>query len=145
MGPHPKKVLQLHHREYPDGLHHRLVWRLLSLRPQGTTEDSAYGPVHHCGQAYCHPGSLYQAVSEEGPATLVIDCSLFSRTASGSGAPSLGPRGFYPQAISPEQLIKWLSRLFALPPSFYAVASLLLSMHIHFNNSPYMYILPQLH
>jgi hypothetical protein len=28
------------------------------------------------------------------PATLVIDCSLCYRTASGTGAPSLGPRGF---------------------------------------------------
>jgi hypothetical protein len=25
------------------------------------------GPVHHRGQASCHPGPLYQAVSEEGP------------------------------------------------------------------------------
>ena len=31
------------------------------------TEGSAYGPVHHWGQASCHSGSLYQAVSEEGP------------------------------------------------------------------------------
>ena len=23
--------------------------------------------VHHGGQAYCHPGPLYQLVSEEGP------------------------------------------------------------------------------
>ena len=43
-------------------LHHCLVWQLL-----GTTEGSAYGPVHHWGQASCNPGPLYQAVSEEGP------------------------------------------------------------------------------
>jgi hypothetical protein len=30
-------------------------------------EGIAYGPVHHWGQAPCHPGHLYQAVSEEGP------------------------------------------------------------------------------
>ena len=62
----PQKILQLHHREHPDGLRHCLVWQLLGLRPQGTTEGSAYGPVHHRGQASCHPGPLYQAVSEEG-------------------------------------------------------------------------------
>ena len=49
------------------GLHHYLVWQLLGLRPQGTTEGSAYGTVHHWGQASCHPGPLYQAVSEKGP------------------------------------------------------------------------------
>ena len=36
-------------------------------RPQGTTEGSAYGPVHHWGKAACHLGPLHQAVSEEGP------------------------------------------------------------------------------
>uniref|UniRef100_A0A8C8H9J2 Ubiquinol-cytochrome c reductase iron-sulphur subunit N-terminal domain-containing protein n=1 Tax=Oncorhynchus tshawytscha TaxID=74940 RepID=A0A8C8H9J2_ONCTS len=51
-----QKILQLHHREHPDGLHHCLVCQLLGLRPQGTTEGSAYGPVHHQGQASCHPG-----------------------------------------------------------------------------------------
>ena len=82
-------------------LHHCLVWQLLSLRLQGTTEGSANGPVHHWAQASCHPGLLYQAVSEDGPkncqtpATLVIDCSLCYRTASGTRTSSLlGPRGF---------------------------------------------------
>jgi hypothetical protein len=37
------------------------------LRPQGTTESSAYDPIHHWGKASCHLGPLYQAVSEEGP------------------------------------------------------------------------------
>ena len=54
----PQKVLQMHHREHPDGLHHCLVWKLLGL--QGTT-------VYHWVQASCHLGPLYQAVSEEGP------------------------------------------------------------------------------
>ena len=32
MGPHiPQKVLQLHHREHPDRLHHHLVWQLLII------------------------------------------------------------------------------------------------------------------
>ena len=48
-------------------LHHCLVSKLLGLRPQDTTEGSANGPVNHWGQASCHPGPLYQAVSEEGP------------------------------------------------------------------------------
>ena len=30
-------------------------------------ELSVYGPGHHWGQASCHPGLLYQVVSEEGP------------------------------------------------------------------------------
>ena len=63
----PQKALQLHHREHPDRLHHRLVRQLLGLWPQRTTEGSAYGPVHHWVLATCHPGPLYQAVSEEGP------------------------------------------------------------------------------
>ena len=32
--------------------------QLLSLRPQGTTEGSAYGPVHHWDLASWHPGLL---------------------------------------------------------------------------------------
>ena len=54
-------------KRHPAWLHHCIVWQLLGLRSQGTTEGSAYGPVHHWGQASCHPGPLYQAVSEEGP------------------------------------------------------------------------------
>ena len=30
-GPQILKVLQLHHREYPDRLHHCLVWQLLGI------------------------------------------------------------------------------------------------------------------
>ena len=30
--PDPQKVLQLHHREHPDQLHHRLVWQLLACK-----------------------------------------------------------------------------------------------------------------
>ena len=61
-----QKVLQLQHREHPDQLHHCLLRQLLCLRPQGTSEGSAYRPVHHWGKAACHPGTLHQAVSEEG-------------------------------------------------------------------------------
>jgi hypothetical protein len=57
-----QNVLQLSHREHPDQLHHCLVWQLLGLRPQGTTEGSAYGPVHHWCKASCHPGPLHQTV-----------------------------------------------------------------------------------
>uniref|UniRef100_A0A673YJ05 Uncharacterized protein n=1 Tax=Salmo trutta TaxID=8032 RepID=A0A673YJ05_SALTR len=32
-----------------------------------TGEERGDGPVHHWGQASCHPGPLYQAVSEESP------------------------------------------------------------------------------
>jgi hypothetical protein len=68
MGPQIlKKVLQLHSQEHPDWLHHCLVRQLLGLRPQGTTECSEYGPVHHWGKASCHLRPLYQVVSKEGP------------------------------------------------------------------------------
>ena len=63
-GMGPQKILQLKHRDW---LHHCLVWQLLGLRPQGTTEGSAYGPVHHWDLAACHPGPLHQAESVEGP------------------------------------------------------------------------------
>ena len=136
--------LQLYHREHPDWLHHCLEWQLLGLRPQGTTEGSAYDPVHHWGQASCHPGPIYFLFYQASrirtnsynqwlplttdfylvssgiqscnlsvtsptlttrlrcltiklskiPATLVIDCSLCFHTASGTGAPSQGPKGF---------------------------------------------------
>ena len=36
-------------RVHPDWLHHYLVWQLIGLRQQGTTEGSAYGAVHHWG------------------------------------------------------------------------------------------------
>jgi hypothetical protein len=36
----PQKVLQLHHREHPDWLHHCLEWQLLGIRLQGATEGS---------------------------------------------------------------------------------------------------------
>ena len=29
--PDPQKVIQLHHREHPDRLHHLLVWQLLGI------------------------------------------------------------------------------------------------------------------
>ena len=29
--PDPQKVLQLHHREHPEPLHHNLIWQLLSI------------------------------------------------------------------------------------------------------------------
>ena len=68
------------------------------------------------------------------PANLVIDCSPCYHTASGTGAPSLGPKWLL-------NSFKWLPRTFALPsyPLFYAAATLcLLSMHSHFNNSTYL-------
>jgi hypothetical protein len=35
-----RHVLQLHHLEHLDWLHHHLVWQLLGNRPQGATEGS---------------------------------------------------------------------------------------------------------
>jgi hypothetical protein len=77
----PQKGLQLYHWDYQLA-HHNLVWQLLGFRPQGATESSTYGPLHHWDRTSCHPGTLYQAVSEEGfkncqtPATRVIAYSL---------------------------------------------------------------------
>ena len=39
----PPKVLQLHHREHPDCLHHRLEWQLLCLQPQHPTSQYITG------------------------------------------------------------------------------------------------------
>ena len=49
MGPQTLKRFYSCNREHPDWLHHCLVQQRLSLRPQGTTEGNAYGPVHHWG------------------------------------------------------------------------------------------------
>ena len=62
-----QKCIQLHHWENLDWLHHCLVRQLLGIWPEDATEGSAYGPVHHWGQASCHPGPLYHAVSEVDP------------------------------------------------------------------------------
>ena len=70
-----------------------LLWQLPGLHPQGTTEGSVYGPVHHCGQASFHPGPRYQAVSEEGPKNGQGLQSPKYGTASGTRVPSLGPKG----------------------------------------------------
>ena len=59
-------------------LHHFLVFQQLGLRLQGTTEGSAYGPVHHRGQASCHPGLQNQAVLEEGPKNCQTPATLGS-------------------------------------------------------------------
>ena len=48
-----------------DWLHHCLVWQLFGIQLQDSTEGGASSPAHHCGQDPCHPGPLYQAVSEE--------------------------------------------------------------------------------
>ena len=52
--------------------------QLLGLRPQGTTEGSAYGPVHHWDQASCHPGPVCQRKAQK----IVKDSSytVFSAT-----------------------------------------------------------------
>ena len=109
-------------------LHHCLVWQLLGLRPQDTIEGSAHSPVHHWGHASCHPGPLYQAVSEEVPkncqrlqppwswTVLSVMVRVRVCTASGTGAPSQGPKGFL---TTPEHLLKGLPR-----PLFYVAATL---------------------
>jgi hypothetical protein len=62
-----KNSTQLHHWEHLDWLHHRLVWQLLGIQPQGTRKGHAYSLVHHWGLAPCYPpGPLCQAVSVEG-------------------------------------------------------------------------------
>ena len=109
-------------------LQHCLVWQLLSLQPQGTTEGSANSPVHHWGQAKLPAiQDLYTRQCQRKALTIVkdsshpvIDCSLCYHTASGTGAPRLGPRGFLnastPSHKTPEHLVKWLPRLLILPP-----------------------------
>ena len=68
----PQKVIQLHYREHPDWLHHCLVWQLLGLQAQGTTEGRVYGLGHHWGQASCHLGPLHPQSSLYAAATLCL-------------------------------------------------------------------------
>ena len=127
----PQKFLQLHHREHPDWLQHHLVWQLLGLQPEDTTEGSVYGPVHHWGQASCHPVPLYQAVSEEGPKitkdsshpshrlfSLLPHCMLYRSANSMSKKASLQIQP--PSHKTAEQIIKWPPWLltFPRPPPF---------------------------
>jgi hypothetical protein len=78
---------------------HLFSLRRLKIFGVGPQILKKYGPVHHWCQASCHPGPLYQAVSGKPyklsniSATLVIDCFFCYCTASGTGAPSLGPKG----------------------------------------------------
>ena len=140
----PQKVLQLHHWEHPDWLHHRLVWQLLGIWPQGATEGSAYGPVHHWGRAPCHPGPLYQACVREGPKNsqrLQLPKpwtpSLCYQMACGTGAQSLGPKGalglLLPSSNKTAEQLKWnvYPDYFHWPPFYLHGLSCTGSMHTH--------------
>ena len=84
------------------------------------------------------------------PPTSVIDCSLYYRMASGTGAvqdQKASQELLPPSHKTLEQVIKWLPGLSALCPANPSFTLLLLSviiLHSDFNNFTYMYILPQL-
>ena len=52
------KLLQMHNREHPVGLYHRLVWQLLCPQPQSSPEGSEVCTTHQRGQTTCPPGHL---------------------------------------------------------------------------------------
>jgi hypothetical protein len=77
-------------------LHPCLVWQLLGLRPQRHNRGLCEQPSTSLGPRFLPsrtsiPGGVRGSPKK---ATLVIDCSLCYRIASGTGSPSLGPRGF---------------------------------------------------
>ena len=102
MGPQIlKKVLQLHCT-----IESILTGCITAWYRKGTTEGSANGTVHHWGQASCHPGPLYQVVSEEGRKNSSHPSHrLFSLLPHGKRYRSAKSRSkrllnsFYPQAI----------------------------------------------
>ncbi len=63
---HPHKLLQAHHQELADRLHHGLIWELVCPQLQITTESGGRGTEHNCQQAPGHSGHLSPAVLAEG-------------------------------------------------------------------------------
>jgi hypothetical protein len=59
-------LLQMHNREHPVGLYHRLVRQLLHPQPQGSPEGIEVCTTHHPGQTTCLPGHLHHLMSQEG-------------------------------------------------------------------------------
>ena len=59
------KLLQMHNREHPVGLYHRLVRQLHRPQPQGSPERSAVCTTHHRRQTICPPGQLHHPMSQE--------------------------------------------------------------------------------
>jgi hypothetical protein len=91
----PQKVLQLHHWEHLDWLHHRLVWQLLGIWLDGATEGGTNCTVHHWGWPPCHLGLLFQAVSEE----VQVNYHRPLRYRSAKTGTRRLLNSFYPQAI----------------------------------------------
>ena len=52
LSPNTHKLLQMHNREHPVGLYHRLVRQLCRPKPQGSPEGGAVCTMHHRGQTY---------------------------------------------------------------------------------------------
>ena len=63
LSPKTLKLLQMHNREHPVGLHHRLVRQLLRPQPHGSLDGSAVCTTHHRGQTTCPPGYLQHPIS----------------------------------------------------------------------------------
>ena len=82
--PDPQKVLQLHHREHPDRLKHRLktLQRVVNTTQYitGTKLPDIQDLLYILGGVRGRPQKLSKT-----PVTQVIDCSLSYRTASGTG------------------------------------------------------------
>ena len=66
LAPKTLKLLQMHNREHPVELHHRLVRQLHDPQPQGSPEGDGVHTTHHRGQTTCPPGHLQHQMSQEG-------------------------------------------------------------------------------
>jgi hypothetical protein len=84
----PQKVIQLYHREHPDWLHHCLV----QYGKRSASNRKALQRVVRTVQ-YITGAKLPAIQDLYTPATPVIDCSLCCHSGSGTGVPSLGPKG----------------------------------------------------
>ncbi|KAI3372197.1 hypothetical protein L3Q82_007058 [Scortum barcoo] len=62
----PGQLLPVCDREYPNQLHHSLVWELLCRGPQGTAEGGENRPTHHKDSTSCHRGRPEEAMSTKG-------------------------------------------------------------------------------
>ncbi|XP_044034160.1 basic proline-rich protein-like isoform X2 [Siniperca chuatsi] len=90
--------------EYPDWLHHRLVWQVHHPQPKGSTEGGENCSAHHQDGAAIHGGPQHPEVQEEGqqdhqrpkppqPQTVLPadDTATSGPAPAGSGTASSGP------------------------------------------------------
>ena len=153
----PQKVLQLHHREHGcinawygncSACNHKALQRVVRMTQYIT--GAKLPAIQDLYTRRCQRKALKMVKYSSH-----ISHKLFSLLPHGQRHQSAKYRSkrVLKQLLPPshkthEHLVKWIPRLFAVPlpshPSLHHCYSLLSSMHSHFNNSTYMYILPQI-